>query len=151
MTKKLTLEELLIKEVDDILRQVTVENVVPEDIQKAKAGLKGFFKDKEDLIKTGYLFKLGDYDMGVDRVSKTSGRIFFRFKNNPRRFSLQIDYLLGKEQEFPYKKGDQVFFNDDIICTVIGVNKASQNVVIDVEGQTKKVAITRVRKFYETE
>lgn len=150
MAKKLTLEELLIKEVDDILRQVTIEEITKDDVDRAKAGLKGFFKGKRDVLKTGYSFKLGDQEFMIDRVAESSGRIFFRFKNNPQKFSVQINYLLGIEEEFPYVKGDQVIFND-VICTVTGTNKASRNVVVNVEGALKKVSISRVRKFYESE
>ncbi len=149
-TKKLTPEELLTLAVDEIIKRVAVEEITNEDIQMAKAGLKGFFKEKE-AIKAGTDVKIGVYDLEISRVANTTGRVFFHFKDSPKRFSLTFDHLLGVKEEFPFAKGDQVFFNEDIICTVVGTNKASRAVIIDIEGERKKVSITRVRKFYEDE
>src|SRR3970040_1268945 len=79
----------------------------------------------------------------VLRVEKSAGRVKFKDEGSGETFSISFTDLFGKEKGMPFKKGDVVKFEEKDY-EVKGLNPASQNVVLLIEGKQRYVKISKV-------
>lgn len=173
-TNKLALDDILTKSPLEILEIIKVKQekikieshiVEPDMVQTqvslppetksvkvTKSILKGRFAPGVVFTK-GERHKIGDACVfEVIGVENSSGRVRFAVYSIPLSddskpvtvLSLSIAALTGEKQSFAYKKGDCVVFNDkDYI--VKGINPASKNVVLEVDGKMRYVKISKIR------
>jgi len=141
----LTLAEFLNKDVDGVIKEVTVEPDI--DYKAIKKALKGHFSDFPHHIKTGHKFELGDYSLEICRVIKATDRIFLALQHNDKEFSVSTSYLTGTEKQFPYQLGNLVNFpknEKDLVWKIVGIIKSSNKVKIEKDGFFKILPISKV-------
>lgn len=146
----LTLNDILTKSPDEIIKQITVRQTISEvpnstltkaELEEIKEKLKAFFLTEPDKLQRGQTLRVNSkYFIDVIDVSKTTNRAFFkpRFPPNSKTFSLAISYLVG--QEFPYKVGDEVDF-EGAKSPVISVSPSTQTITIKVNDEKIKLKI----------
>lgn len=153
----LTLEDVLNLQPEEIIKRMKtasptakVEIVVDDQdaIDLVKKELKGFFADDPTLLERGRVLHVGDRFVDVTGVLPSTGRVFFKIQDNKSKFSLSYNYLTGKEEEFPFKRGDKAQFESQI-WDVVGISPASNNVTLKLNGIKKVVNFNKVTKVVE--
>lgn len=136
----------------DLIKQETTPPVKNKPIKITKSILKGRFTPGTVFIK-GDRHKIGDnHVFEVIGVENSSGRVRFTVYTLPlienskpiTTLSLSIAALTGQKETFAYKKGDLIIFNDKDYV-VKGINPASKNVVLEVDGKLRYVKISKIR------
>lgn len=152
----ITLEDILTKDPDDILKKITQEEFRSNleetfdrnNLVKIKEKLDSFFKSDKTSLFRGQVVHAGDYFVTVISILKSSGRVFFQVNDTDVTFSLPLNYVLGEEGgNFPFKKGDLAKFKDQI-WMVRSVNPASRNVVLKHDSLgLKKITINKIERI----
>ena len=107
-----------------------------------RSKLKGLFKPESEFTK-GQKITLEDHELEVLGVEKSAGRVKFKASNTDEVFSVSFSDLFGQQKEMPFKKGDTVYFKGAPFV-VKGLNPASQNVVLEIEGKLRYVKLNKV-------
>ena len=150
----ITIQDILTKNPDDLIKEIAIEesksNPVLDKAQqtKIKNDLKGFLNGDKSLIKRGRVLHVGDHFVTIAAVLPSTQRVFLLVNNFDKTFSLQMSYLLGvADEEFPYKKGDSVTFQD-YVWSVKSINPASRNVTLfNPSLGGRKVGISKIKKI----
>lgn len=109
-----------------------------------KAILKGAVPATTEL-KPEMTFTVGEKTFKVLSAHTDSNRVHLSSTDPsyPPKFSVSISFLNGTEVAFPYSKGDVVRYKD-ADHVVAGLNPASMNVVLKIDGKAKLVKVTSV-------
>lgn len=146
---RLSLDYLLNKEIDEIIEVVKKKDINPWDMAKVRDRLKGYFTGKKDLIQRDYSITIDGVEVYIWKISKSSGRVFFRFRHSPEKMSISIaDLTDAPEDDFPYKKGDKCVFENDI-WDVTQIIPSSKRLIIKCDSKVKNISINKVTKFYD--
>lgn len=136
---------------DVVLEEVSLPSVT-KPIKVTKSILKGKFTPGVVFVK-GERHKIGDTCIfEVVGIENSSGRVRFAvytipMTENPKPItvlSLSIAALTGEKENFAYKKDDLVIFNEQNYV-VKGINPASKNVVLEVDGKLRYVKISKIK------
>lgn len=111
-------------------------------ISTIKKRLTGKFEDT-DLTK-GQIIDLGETSVQVALFEKASGRVRFKNLGNEETFSMPYDRLKGINKPMPFKKGDKILLEGSEYV-IKGLNPASQNVVIEVDGKLRYVKVNKIK------
>jgi len=139
--KRLTLQDLLNRNVGEIVKDISTPVVEKEKVD-VKELLENYFKDKLELIYAGQVIHLQDYFVKIQKVVKASNRVFFEDMDSGEKFSLPM-WLLTGVSNFKYKKGDKVLF-DGKVYEVQSVNPSNNGVFIKVNGKKRYVSVNKI-------
>ena len=131
----LTIEDLLNKDADEIISNITIDNT-KDKLKSIKGFLKGYFTTDHVLIKAKWSVLVDGEYLEITRVLPSTGRVFLKWKD--REFSVTRDYLTGEEWSCPFIEGDEVVTKDNIIGVVQKIIKSSNKAVVKLENNEEK-------------
>lgn len=160
---KIALKDLLTKTPEEILKQmksgeeskISLSEEKTEDpkqddgVRKSKVNRKvyiGLFST-DTVFEKGQVIQMHDHTLTVLNVEKSSGRVRFQHSCG-EIFSLSISVLIPcKSGTFLFSKGDLIRFEGKEY-TIVGLNPASKNIVINFEGKPRYLKISKVEKVH---